>query len=193
MTDAPDRPAQRPPRPDRDWDGYMALIATFTALLALVVAAYTANLQRKQVRAQVWPRLEITRRNNRAIAVTNSGVGPARIKGVKVEVDGRPVKTWDDVLRGLGLQPTAGGSTINRRVIPPGEVVEAYAVMDDDAGRAVFSKVFRENEKRVGMLVCYCSVLDQCWLFGAGGRFENVDPDEEVDECPIASGDQFAR
>jgi hypothetical protein len=190
MTDAPGSPAS-PPRLERDWDGYMALIATFTALLALVVAAYTANLQRKQVRAQVWPRLELARANNRSIAITNNGVGPARVKGVRIEVDGRPVKKWEDVLRGLGLEPVAGGSTLNRRVLAPGSTIHAYQVADDDAGRAVFSKVFRENEKRVGMLICYCSVLDQCWLAGGGGRYEDLDHDEEIGDCPIAKADQF--
>jgi hypothetical protein len=40
-------------------------------------------------------------------------------------------------------------------------------------------------------LICYCSVLDQCWLAGGNGRFENVDPDEDRDDCPIAKEDQF--
>jgi hypothetical protein len=190
MSDVP--PAPAPPRaPRRDWDAYMALVATFTAFMALLVAAYTANLQRKQVRAQVWPRLDVSRSNNRALGVTNRGVGPARIKGVRVEVDGRPVKRWEDVLQGLGLPPVGGGSTLNRRVIPPGETIKTYEVADDDAGRALFKKVFRDNEKRVGILICYCSVLDQCWLAGGGGRFEQIDHDQELDSCSIAAADQF--
>jgi hypothetical protein len=67
----------------------------------------------------------------------------------------------------------------------------AYEVRDDEAGAALFKKVFRENEKRVGILICYCSVLDQCWLAGGGGRFDQIDHDKEVDGCPIAAGDQF--
>jgi hypothetical protein len=193
MSEIPEPPVPAPRR-DRDWDGYTALIATFTALLALLVAAYTANLQRKQVQAQVWPRLEVMRRNNIALAVSNSGVGPARIKGVKVEVDGRVVKDWDGVMRGLGIDPVGGGSTLNGRVIAPGVSMDAYSVRDDDAGRTLFSTIFRKNEKRIGVLVCYCSVLDVCWLAGGGGRFEgHIDFDEELDECPIAKADQFER
>jgi hypothetical protein len=38
------------------------VIAAGIGLLALLVAGYTAYLQRQQVRAQVWPRVEVMRK-----------------------------------------------------------------------------------------------------------------------------------
>jgi hypothetical protein len=42
---------------------YDAIIATFVGLLALCVSAYTAYMQRQQVRAAVWPILEFDSSN----------------------------------------------------------------------------------------------------------------------------------
>jgi hypothetical protein len=38
----------------RDWDAFAAVIASFIGFLALAVSAYTAYVQRQQLRAQVW-------------------------------------------------------------------------------------------------------------------------------------------
>ena len=37
------------------YDAIAAVIATLVGMLALLVAGYTAYIQRQQVRAQVWP------------------------------------------------------------------------------------------------------------------------------------------
>lgn len=42
---------------------YDAVIATFVGFLALCVSAYTAYMQRQQVRAAVWPILEFQTSN----------------------------------------------------------------------------------------------------------------------------------
>ncbi|MGH8155426.1 MAG: hypothetical protein ACREP0_09375 [Rhodanobacteraceae bacterium] len=41
------------------WDAMAAIIASLVGLLALIVAGYTAYIQRQQVRAQVWPYLQM--------------------------------------------------------------------------------------------------------------------------------------
>ena len=51
-----------PSAPKRNWDASAAVIAAFIGLLALLLSAYTAHLQRTQVRAQVWPALQAGRR-----------------------------------------------------------------------------------------------------------------------------------
>jgi hypothetical protein len=73
---------------------YDAVIATFVGLLALCVSAYTAYIQRQQVRATVWPILEFDSSNSPDIHFTlaNKGVGPALIRHVMVKVDDKPVR-----------------------------------------------------------------------------------------------------
>src|SRR6267378_1643728 len=82
---------------------YEAVIATLIGLLAVCVAAYTAYMQRQQVRAAVWPILEFDSSNAPDIHFTlaNKGVGPALIRHVIVKVDGQPVKNWDEAMKKL--------------------------------------------------------------------------------------------
>ncbi len=67
---------------------------------ALFVSAYTAYMQRQQVRAAVWPILEFDTSNGPMIRFTvdNKGVGPAIIRHVAVKVDGQPVRDWNEAL-----------------------------------------------------------------------------------------------
>src|ERR1700739_2499017 len=82
---------------------YETLIATLIGLLAVAVAAYTAYIQRQQVRAQVWPILEFNTGNAPKINfwVANKGSGPALIRHVVITLDGNPVPDWNVVLRTL--------------------------------------------------------------------------------------------
>jgi hypothetical protein len=79
---------------------YDASIATLVGLCALCVSAYTAYVQRQQVRAAVWPILEFDSSNAPDIHFTlaNKGVGPAIIRHVTVMVDGQPVRNWKEAL-----------------------------------------------------------------------------------------------
>src|SRR5690242_9853410 len=108
-------------RPERR-EGLAAVIAALVGLLALVVSGYTAVLQRKQVAAQVWPHLEMMRYpDHHAFTVSSTGVGPARVKRVRVTVDGHPVPAWNDMLAALGLPLHRVQAQLSGRVIPPGQ------------------------------------------------------------------------
>src|SRR5436305_13070758 len=92
-------------RPTRHVSRYETGIATLVGLCALCVSAYTAYVQRQQVRAAVWPILEFDSSNAPDIHFTlaNKGVGPAIIRNVIVRVDGQPVRNWKEALeRTLG-------------------------------------------------------------------------------------------
>src|SRR5205823_14563253 len=79
---------------------YEAVIATLIGLLAVCVSAYTAYMQRQQVRAAVWPILQFDSGNAPDIHFTlaNKGVGPAIIRNVIVKVDDQPVRNWKEAL-----------------------------------------------------------------------------------------------
>jgi hypothetical protein len=71
---------------------YQTAVAPLIAVLAVAVSAYTAYLQRQQVRAQVWPVLEYGTGNEPELRLwlANKGVGPALIRHVMVTVDDKP-------------------------------------------------------------------------------------------------------
>jgi hypothetical protein len=96
------------------------------------------NVQRQQVRAQVWPRLEWSTTNLEGfqIHINNVGVGPAEIRAVSVKIDGRPVTTWQQALERWKLS---------------GDV----KVLSLPGGLA--------DTKGLDIELCYCSVLDECW------------------------------
>jgi hypothetical protein len=191
-----------PPRRERNWDAYAAVVASFIGLLALLVSGYTAYVQDRQARAQVWPRLELSRYGVRhSLVAENRGVGPARVKAVKVVVDGKPVRRWVEMLRAMGRRGpfVYSQSQISGRVLSPGQDVDIFAAADAEDSRKMFadvtSSLFNEEAlHKVGILVCYCSVFDQCWLAGLGN--ENlagtvIDDERPVGRCPIPENDRF--
>lgn len=155
-------PASRPHRARR-WDALAALLAASIGFLALLVSAYTAYIQRQQVRAQVWPWLVAGNDDlQRSLVVYNKGVGPAIVGSAQVFVDGVPQVDWAHVLAALGL-PQHGfqQSTINPNVLTPGEQVRAIKFNDEERWQA-FRAVATD---RVAMNICFCSTLEECWMY----------------------------
>ena len=175
----------------RHWDAYAAVVASFVGLLALVLSGYTAYLQRQQVRAEIWPHLQIENSTkNLEYYAVNRGMGPARVRGVRVTVGGQVKKGWAEVLRAVGTAGNEGAvfSSINGRVVMPGEKVNLLLPAEGPGSRAFFEEFLR-NKRAFTMVVCYCSVLDECRL-SAYGR-ERVDTDRQYDSCPFSADDQF--
>jgi hypothetical protein len=193
-----DEPAQQvlpeaPARRRRDWDGVAAIIAACVGLLALGVSAYTAYIQHQQVRAQVWPYLGAGNDDDtQAIFVYNKGVGPAIVKSAQVFIDGKPQTSWAGVLTALGVPPHGyAQSTLNPDVISPGEQVRVIGISDKEHWQA-----FRAGAvDRMTMDICFCSTLDECWLYhdqhpvGYKAIAQLV---RSVDGCPkLADADVF--
>ena len=161
------------------WDALAAIVASLVGLLALVVAGYTAYIQRQQVSAQVWPYL--IGGNSGALSKLvwiNKGVGPAIVRSVEVTVGGKPQRDWNAVRDALGLASFHyNQSFLSGNVLSPGETVE-WIRFDggDDYGN------FMHSADRAGMeiAVCYCSTLGECWQtrFGSPGR-------QPVAVCPV--------
>jgi hypothetical protein len=169
----------------RNWDGLAAVLAALIGCLALAVSAYTAFIQRQQVRAQVWPYLLAGNDDgNQSVFVYNKGVGPAIVRTAQLFVDDKPQPDWEHALAALGL-PTKGyvQSTLNPNVISAGEQVRIIHVPDEGRWHA-----FRQAaEGRMALDVCFCSTLDECWMYsdrhlvGYKAIGQLVHP---VDRCP---------
>ncbi|TWI00925.1 hypothetical protein IP90_02547 [Luteimonas cucumeris] len=175
-------------KPNRDWDGVTAVIAALIGLLALSVSAYTAYLQRQQVRAQVWPLVLLGSSNSKSeLVVLNKGVGPAIIRSFKVYVDGKPQRNWDQVFASLGLHfnKRPWFSTVNGTVLSPDDRITQLQFETPEDFNA-----FATRAERVAFQLCYCSTLDDCWVLdglerGTTRRFR------EIDACPVDHPDEF--
>lgn len=178
---------------------YEAGVATFIGVLALMVSAYTAYMQRQQVRAQVWPILEYTTSNQPTLrlSIANKGVGPAIIRNVLVSVDGAPLPEWSDVLQRL-MGP--GGhrfsfSSAGGRIVSAGETIDILVPRDADGSGLAIGAAGSDGDRlnqglhRIGIEICYCSALDDCWTLRA--RPDMARDTYESGHCPPRSERTF--
>ena len=184
--------AARPPRKrEGDWDAYAAIIASLVGLLALAVSGYTAHLQREQLRAQIWPKLGVYNSTlpPPKLMVINDGTGPARVTAVRVMVDGKPARNWDEVKARFGRKDVKFiRSSLNGRVIPAERDLEVVLAGDDEESRELVMDMVMGRGHNFWVTVCYCSVLNECFVTTYGGRPEGERPG---DECPVTEQQRF--
>jgi len=176
---------------------YEAAIATLIAVLAVAVSAYTAYVQRQQVRAQVWPILEYGSGNEPELRLwlANKGVGPALIRHVIVTVDGLPAADWNAAMRALfGARVNAPGrysysqESIGNRVLSAGEGLAIF-IPHFDSTQADLRTAFDRDRFRIGVEICYCSTLGDCWtLVVPAPQKAHTD---ETRRCPAPSAVTF--
>jgi hypothetical protein len=178
---------------------YEAIIATLIGVLAVCVSAYTAYVQRQQVRAAVWPILEFGTSNDPDIHLTlsNKGVGPAIIKHVIVRVDDNAVKNWDqafDQMVGPGKH-SYSESDINGRVLSANQSLTILTPWDQNFNPLKFDRSnplwveMNEDRKRITVEICYCSTLGECWTLRAGGP--TAGSTTKTHHCPSRSEVSF--
>lgn len=141
----------------------MATAAVVASVAAVLVAVYTAWLDRSFARAATWPYIEIFRSYNdtaMSYTVTNQGTGPAIIRYAILEQDGTRYASWQQWLEGEYTLPEQGfvQSHISSRVLTPEQGVQIFTTPDPDVAPAI-----RANDQ-VNLTLCYCSVFEDCWL-----------------------------
>ena len=171
MSESPVTPKPSPARREIKWDAIAAIIASLVGFLALLVAGYTAyverytaEIQKKQVQAQVWPWLAAGNNDNEySIEVINKGVGPAIVESAQVFVDGKPQPDWKHVLQALDAVPhTYSQMTLNPNVLAPGEKVTAIQFKDKDD----YARFRAAAVAHLTLIdICYCSTLGECWQY----------------------------
>jgi hypothetical protein len=177
---------------------YDAVIATLVGFCALCVSAYTAYVQRQQVRAAVWPILEFDSSNAPIhFILANKGVGPAIIRHVIVKVDDQPVRNWREALEKiLGPGEHLGSeSDMSGRVFAAGESMTVFTPRDPENNPLNFDKSnplwvkMNKDRLRVTVEICYCSTLGECWTLRAGGPTPSTTV--ETRRCPSPSAITF--
>lgn len=165
------------------FDVIVSLTAIFISAVSLFVAIEHGKTERDLVAANVWPFPRAILSNGYgakgsiAIGVSNGGVGPAKIRSFELFYRGQPVSSGLDLLRkccGLGAKPAdvkaalpegIYSSIVDETVLRPGEDnpvlrVGHSAIAPDVANRLAEVGVLNQ----VTFRVCYCSVLDECWV-----------------------------
>ena len=160
----------------------VAISALITSLVAVVVAMYSAYIDRAYAKASVWPSVLIARSwqsNRYEYIVLNQGNGPAIINYVTMKVNGQPVTQWQDVLNIVApdLLVNYQQSHISNGVIRPGQQIDAFKVNDPKMVSALLKATFEVE-------MCYCSIYEDCWIS------TGVEAPQAVSMCEIP-GNRF--
>jgi hypothetical protein len=177
------------------WQTILSLVGVFIAVVALYAALAESDAARKQTAAAVWPFVQLTVHDHLSedraefrISMTNAGVGPARMRSMRVTLDDTPLRDWHHAMALVGEEGIhrLGQSYVGRRVLIPGESVDM--VMTED--RVLVGK-FLDSLARPGTSItyCYCSIFDTCWVVDSEKDLQTPDP---VDTCPDFGDQSFA-
>jgi len=169
------------------WQTVLSLAGVFIAIVALYAALTESEAVRQQTAATVWPFVQISIADfdsgesaGFTMSFTNAGVGPARVRAVRLIIDGESMRDWTHVVTHLGgtLNDNVGRSFVSDRVLSPDEKVDMIAVTDPDLARRFQAAIANRNNS---ISYCYCSIFDECWL--ADSRRDVLNP-ESVEACP---------
>ncbi|MDZ7627354.1 MAG: hypothetical protein U5J99_02960 [Parvularculaceae bacterium] len=150
------------------WESVTAIASGLIALATFAAVFYQAYMMRQQTRAATWPHLSLIRSfedNVLQIAVRNDGVGPANVVAVVVNVDGEARTSWDEVYAALSIEfhqdTKTSTSSLNNTVFFPGEVRPVLSISGDPSMPEIAQKL-----RQVSGAICYCSVLNDCFIAG---------------------------
>lgn len=169
----------------------VGLSALVVSVVAVFVGAYSAYTDRTYARASVWPNIQLIVQSGNSenpksgffsIQVASSGTGPAIIKHASVRYKGAEISKWFELLEPyqtnfVNRDLTVGSmSTV---VLPANKNMVVFRLSDTNT-QAV--ETFRQAMKEMSLVVCYCSVYEDCWQVDLNNL------PKQVEHCPIRAG-----
>lgn len=180
------------------WQTLLSLAGVFTGGVALYAALGESEAVRQQTAATVWPYVQLTIRDfvqdDKAafsLELSNSGVGPAKMREMQLLIDGEVYRDWRAVLTSFLDEEFAQGvrygrSDVTGRVLSPGETLTSFHTTDRVVVEGMQAGIY---SGRVSLSYCYCSIFDDCWnaqISAVGGPEPSP-----VEECPVYGEDRF--
>jgi hypothetical protein len=171
-------------------------------VLISIASFYATYLQasaaEKQVKAMTLPLVQYNTGNidvktNEPVvtfSLTNGGVGPAIIKTVTYQFNDKSSSNFFDFLRDCCLKEleelnahpkkvmdlSKGGyvtSSTNSVVVPAQDKIEFYKLYKGELSEGLWSKL-NQARRNLKVEICYCSLLDECYLSRDKGIVEPV-------------------
>ena len=183
-------------------DLVIALSAITISVISLFVAIGHGRTEERLVAASSWPFLTFDTEKDGLdtdgwtifLRLQNSGVGPARVKWLRMSLDGKPIRGRSDLMNrccgvpdGTADQQVKIGLVSQNPpvgILPARNAVEMLTWRARPGNGAILSKLDGVRH-RLKTEACYCSVLDECWI---SDLTATADP-RKVDQCqPIADG-----
>src|SRR5437773_6799887 len=168
---------------------WIALSEFIVALCSFGLSMYVAYLNRSHQRLTVRPHLQIGFYYNAQgahFSLDNWGLGPAQLKWFEVTVDGKPQRTWREVLNTLGVaKNVAFQQSIPARgiLMQPGKIGQSTDILSVPRGAPTEALI--KARDRLTLRACYCSLYEECWLAtsdrAAPEQRSSCDPAPKVD------------
>jgi len=165
----------------------LSVAGVLIAIAALYAALIESTAVRQQTAATVWPFVQLSIADydtgdtaGFTMSFTNAGVGPAKIRAVRLIIDGEPIRNWTHAVTQVGGNVTdpLGRAFVSNRVLSPGETVEMLSTSEPSLARQ-FQAAITDPEN--SLTYCYCSIFDECWLSDSRRDVQNP---ESVEVCP---------
>jgi hypothetical protein len=161
----------------------IAITALVTSVSSIVIAVQHGHTMEKLVQANSIPYLEsgfstATPEGARVLSLdlVNRGVGPAHEESLQVTVDGRPVRSFRElVVASLGPEDgpkayqvfhqtrTILRNSVRKRFIPAGQPQLVFKVPRTPENAQAWDLLYKQ-QSRWNESFCYCSVFDECWV-----------------------------
>ena len=172
-----------------------SIINTRVAIVAVVLVAcstgaswYFGQKSEQHDRLSVRPDLTMSfdyDETGAGFHMSNKGLGPAVIGSFQLLVDQKIQRTWEEAVKALGL---SGNFQWHKRVPYP-STMWSTAETDEKlywVSQGPDSELLKANMDRVQMVVCYCSVSNECW-----SRTRLAVPPKNESSCPPLHGQLF--
>ena len=164
----------------KDPQNVIAIGVTFISVCALIVSILQTRimseqraLMHEQAKVSVWPRLSLGiskghrledgQIKNYAIVISNNGVGPAIISGVRISYDGQTVSNWWDLFDQFELTDSVNTfinkSGISNSIFKSGEVDEVLDLSDN----LPLAQSFYEKSDKLKIEILYKSIYGDQW------------------------------
>ena len=173
--------------------------AIVIAVISLIVALRQSHIMERQLAASVWPYLQYDTSNATvegkpvmSFGVENVGVGPARVHSVSMRYGEKPIRDVREVwtaccadLLASGHQPAWRISTLHDEVLAPNRP-KTFLLLTDEPANQPFRQRLDGDRQKISVRFCYCSVLDECWMFDS-----EKDERAPLAHCPASQPDDY--
>ncbi len=154
--------------------------ALFISCLALFVSIMQTKIMSQQKDASVWPYLQLSTNmmpTEFSVDLDNVGVGPAKIKEMHYELEGKRFGQIQELVRyilkkeNLTTEFRFSNLESGNRVLLQGDSRRIVGIADSTSTSI---NSFRKYASTVKIYIKYCSIYDKCWVID-GEEYYEVD------------------
>ncbi len=129
---------------------------------------------------------ETTQTESLSFILKNAGIGPAIIKNITLKYQGNHYTNWNSFYLACCLEKnTPEKQTINAITNPTDNAILAgqsefqFITIDKSNNDEMFWSKLNQARHQLSLTICYCSLLDECYMTEKNGVIE------AVDYCPV--------